>query len=40
MKKRTKRRLVVLESLGLGIFYLGMLAFFLYPVVDAAGYVA
>lgn len=27
---------VIVESLGIGLFYVGMLAFFLYPVLKAA----
>lgn len=36
--EKVKKALVVLESLGVGLFYIAMLAFFLYPVVDSAGY--
>lgn len=35
-----RKALAIMEALGVGLFYVGMLAFFLYPVVDAAGYLA
>ncbi len=32
-----KRVLLFMESVGVGIFYLAMLAFFLYPLLAASG---
>lgn len=39
-KGTLRKALIVLESFGVGLFYMAMLAFFLYPVVDSAGYIA
>ncbi|MEE8490471.1 MAG: hypothetical protein V3S60_02415 [Acidimicrobiia bacterium] len=39
MNKKTRgfnRVAVIVESVGIGLFYIGILAFFLYPVVKAA----
>ncbi len=39
MNKKTmglSRVAVIVESVGIGLFYIGILAFFLYPVVKAA----
>ena len=38
-KSRVRKSVVYIESLGIGALYIGMLAFFLYPVVDAVAYV-
>ena len=35
-RDRWSRTLLVLESFGVGAFYIGMLAILLYPVVKAA----
>lgn len=40
MKKNRQGSWLALQSVGLGVFYVAMLAFFLYPVIDAAGYLA
>lgn len=37
-KERLRKGLIVLEAFGVGMFYMAMLAFFLYPVVQSAGY--
>ena len=37
-KERLRKGLIVLEAFGVGIFYMAMLAFFMYPVVQSAGY--
>ena len=39
-KESLSKAVIVLESFGIGLFYIAMLAFFLYPVVDSAGYLA
>ena len=33
---RWRRTLMVFETLGVGVFYMGVIAFLLYPVVHAA----
>ncbi len=35
-RKKNGRTLMILESVGVGAIYMGLLAFFLYPVADAA----
>lgn len=40
MKDKTRKTLVAVESVGVGLFYVAMLAFFLYPAVHSAGYLS